>query len=127
MVKIEEVCQYKSFFTSSQVFAQFTGKHQCRSLFFNKVQDRRSPTCNFFLKKKTLAPVVSCEVSCKNFENLFYRTAVDDCFWIYENIIPQSFGIRAKYYTEVKRRGRSKIFLPTNIKYQRCTLVKVLF
>ena len=37
-------------------FANFTGKHLCQSLFFNKI------ACNF-IKKETLAQVFSCECS----------------------------------------------------------------
>ena len=36
-------------------FAKFTGKHQCQSLFFNKVAGRN------FIKKETLAQVFTCE------------------------------------------------------------------
>ena len=38
--------------------AKFTGKHLCRSLFFNKV--RKPQGCNF-IKKEILAQVFSCE------------------------------------------------------------------
>ena len=35
-----------------------------------------------FIKKETLAQFFSCEF-CKIFENLFYRTPLEDCFWPY--------------------------------------------
>ena len=38
-------------------FTKFTGKHLCQSLFFNKVAGQ---ACNF-IKKETLAQVLSCE------------------------------------------------------------------
>ena len=38
-------------------FAKFTGKHLCRSLFFNKVAGQ---ACNF-IKKEALAQAFSCE------------------------------------------------------------------
>ena len=54
-------------------FVKFTGKHLCQSLFFNKVAGLRPQACNF-IKKETLAQVLSCEIceSLKN--NFFYRT-----------------------------------------------------
>ena len=58
--------------------------------------------------------------SFQNFEeHLFYRTAVDDCFWIYQNInchkvlVSQQFI--SKSYKETGRIGRSKLFLSTHI------------
>ena len=51
-------------------FAKFTGKHLWQSLFFNKVAGL---ACSF-IKKVTLAQVLSCEF-CKISENaFFYRT-----------------------------------------------------
>ena len=51
-------------------FTKFTGKNQCQSLFFIKLQPE---ACNF-IKKETLAHVCSCEF-CKIFKNIyFYRT-----------------------------------------------------
>ena len=46
-------------------FAKFTGKHLCRSLFFNKV------TALDFIKKETLVQVLSCEF-CKIPKNTFF-------------------------------------------------------
>ena len=60
-------------------FAKFTEKHLCLSLFFNKVAGL------VLLQKETLEQVSSgefCEIS-KN--TLFYRTHLDDCFWIDKN------------------------------------------
>ena len=48
-------------------FAKFTGKHLCKSLFFNKIAGL---TCNI-IKKKTLAQVFSCEF-CEFFKNTFF-------------------------------------------------------
>ena len=47
-------------------FAKFTGKHLCKSLFFNKVA---GPACSF-IKKETLAQVFSCEF-CEISKNTF--------------------------------------------------------
>ena len=50
-------------------FAKFTGKHQCQSLFFNKVVGLRPEACNF-IKKEALAQVFSCEF-CQISKNTF--------------------------------------------------------
>ena len=51
-------------------FAKFTGKQQCQSVFLMKLQ---AEACNF-IKKETLAQVLSCEFGeiCKN--TFTYRT-----------------------------------------------------
>ena len=41
-------------------FTNFTGKHLCQRLFFNKVAGLRSKTCSF-IKKESLAQVFYCE------------------------------------------------------------------
>ena len=92
-------------------FAKFTGKHQRRSL-FNKVVGRR-PQVYYFIKKETLAQGANLQ----NFEEHgFYRTAVDNCFWIYQNINCQKVSVSkliiSKSYKEAERRGRSKLLLP---------------
>ena len=51
-------------------FVKFTGKHLCQSFFFNKVADLRPKACNF-IKKETLAQMLSCEF-CKIFKNTFF-------------------------------------------------------
>ena len=58
----------------------------------------------------------------------FYRTAVDDCFCIYHIYLDISgynchivSVIISKSFKEAKRRGRSKLLLPTHINYQSCT------
>ena len=51
-------------------FANFTGKHLCQSLFFNKVAGL---ACNF-IKKETLAQVFSCEFCETSKNTVFYRT-----------------------------------------------------
>ena len=48
-------------------FAKFTGKHMCQSLFFKKILGQ---VCNF-VKKETLAQVLSCEF-CKVTKNTFF-------------------------------------------------------
>ena len=50
-------------------FAKFTGKHQCQSVFFNKIVGLRSAT---LLKKETLAQVFSCKF-CEISENILFR------------------------------------------------------
>ena len=47
-------------------FAEFTGKHMCQSLFFNKVA-----CCNFIIKE-TLPQVFSCEF-CEIFKNTSFQ------------------------------------------------------
>ena len=52
-------------------FAKFTGKHLCKSLFFNKLYSKRDPGTGVFLW------------ILRNFlEHLFYRTSPGDCFCI---------------------------------------------
>ena len=54
-------------------FAKFTGKHQCQSLFFNKVAG--------FIKNETLAQVFSCEfceISRKSFSTEQPQTTAGD-------------------------------------------------
>ena len=51
-------------------FAEFTGKHLCQSLFFNKVA---GGAWNF-IKKETLAQVFSCEFRDITKNTFFYRT-----------------------------------------------------
>ena len=51
-------------------FTKFTEKHLCQSLFFNKVADLRPLACNF-IKKETLAQVLSCEF-CEISKNNFF-------------------------------------------------------
>ena len=46
-----------------RIFAKFTGKHLCQSLFFNNVAGN-------FIKKETLAQVFFCEF-CENSKNTF--------------------------------------------------------
>ena len=53
----------KMFLENSQ---KFTGKHQCQSLFFNRVAGLG---CNF-IRKETLAQVFSCEI-CEFSKNIF--------------------------------------------------------
>ena len=56
-------------------FAKFTGKQQCQSLFLMKLQ---TEACNF-IKKETLAQVLSCEF-CEIFKNTFFcRKPLGDC------------------------------------------------
>ena len=56
-------------------FAKFTGKHLCQSLFFIiKLQDE---TCNFIIKKETLAQVFSCE-----FWEISKNTFRTEHFWM---------------------------------------------
>ena len=50
-------------------FTDFTGKHLCQSLFFNKVASLRPEACNF-IKKEALAQVFFsefCEISKNTF------------------------------------------------------------
>ena len=51
-------------------FAKFTGKHLCKSLFFNKVAGLR-PKASNFIKKETLAQVFSCKL-CEISKNTFF-------------------------------------------------------
>ena len=106
-------------------FAKFTGKHQRRSL-FNEVVERR-PQVYYFIKKG-----LRHKWKFENFEEyLFYKRAVDNCFWMYQNINCQKVSVSeliiSKGYKEAGRRETSKLLLSTYINYQRCTLVKGLF
>ena len=102
-------------------FAQFTGRYQCWSLFLNELQDGGLKPATL-LKKDS-----STGGSFQNFEEYFFcRTAVDDCFWIYQNINCQKVSVSeliiSKCYKEAGRRGGSKLLLSTNINYQKCYL-----
>ena len=69
-------------------FAKFTGKHPCKSLFFNKVAGLTPET---LLKKETLAQVFSSEF-CDNSKNSFpYRTP-RVCNLIKEEALAQVFS-----------------------------------
>ena len=69
-------------------FAQFTGRYQCWSFFPNELQDGGLKPATL-LKKNS-----SAGGSFQNFEEyFFYRTAVDDCFWIYQNINCQNVSV----------------------------------
>ena len=68
-------------------FAKFTGKHLCQNLFINKVAGLFN-----FIKKETLAQVLSCEF-CKISKNTFsYRTlplaASDACVYEHKSKCP---------------------------------------
>ena len=71
-------------------FSKFTGKHLCQSLFFNKVAGLRPKACNF-IKRETLAQVLSCELweICKNI--FFYRTP------------PVAVSVRTRYFNFTKQ------------------------
>ena len=61
---------------------EFTGKHLCQSLFFNKVAGLRPEACNL-IKKETLAQVFSfefCEISKSTFFTELLRTTAPKCF-----------------------------------------------
>ena len=63
------------------IFAKFTGIHQCQSLFFNKV---RGLSLQFYLKE-TLVEGFFCEF-CESFKIIFFQRALlDDCFCLYKN------------------------------------------
>ena len=76
-------------------FAKFTGKHLCQNLFFNEVAclgvssimfsttllKRDSQACSF-MKKETLAQMISCEFF-EIFRTLFLKNTSGSCFWIY--------------------------------------------
>ena len=57
-------------------FAKFTGKHLCQSLFLIKLE---ASACNF-IKKETLAQVLSCEFCQISKNNFSYRTHPGNCF-----------------------------------------------
>ena len=54
-----------------------------------------------------------------------FRTSWGPIFACWEASVSELIIIKS--YTEVGRGRRSKLFLPTHIDYQRCTLVKGLF
>ena len=99
--------------------AKFTGEHQRRSLFFNKVVGWRLKVW-YFIKK--LIPAQWFFVKFANFEeHIFYREAAENCFWIYQNIncckVTVSQLVISKSYTGLVRTGRSKLFFPAHINY----------
>ena len=64
-------------------FANFTGKHLCERLFFNKAAGLRPAT----LLKKSLAQVFSCE-SCEISKNTFFsQNTSGGCFWIFNFLL----------------------------------------
>ena len=65
-------------------FSEFTKKHQCRNLFFDKVKLSRSKN---FIKIESLEQVFAklnrCLRNLKNLlEHLFRRAPPDDCYWL---------------------------------------------
>ena len=106
-------------------FAKFTGRHQRWSL-FNKVVGR-SLKLTILLKKR-----LRTGRNLQNFEeHLFHRTAVGDCFWIYQKFNCRKVSVSkltiSKNYKEARRIEISKLLFPTPIIYERCTFVKELF
>ena len=57
-------------------FANFTGKHPCWSLFFNKVTGLRASS---FIRKRLQHRCVPVKLA-KFYEHLFWRTVADDCW-----------------------------------------------
>ena len=91
-----------------QKFYQIHRKIPAPVSFFHELQEEG-------LKPATL-------LSFQNFEeHLSHRTAVEDCFWMYQNITAIKL---TKSYKESGSIGRSKLFLPTHINYQSGTLVE---
>ena len=83
-------------------FAKYTRKHQRRSLFYEVVG--RRPQAYYFIKKRKSG-------ACGNLQNfeehLFYRTAVDGCFWMYQNINCQKVSV-SELIISKSCRGRKK-------------------
>ena len=74
-------------------FTNFTEKHQCWSLFFNKAAGRRFVT---LFKRASNADLFSCEI-CDTFKNNYFRRtlpvavvlylfAASDFFWKFESV-----------------------------------------
>ena len=51
-----------------KTFANFTEKHLCQCLFFNKVEGL---VLQLFIKQETLTQMLSCEI-CESFKNTFF-------------------------------------------------------
>ena len=103
-------------------FAKFTGKYLPWSLFVG-----RSLKPTILLKKR-----LRTGGKLQNFEeHLFHRTAVGDCFRIYQKFNCRKVSVSkltiSKNYKEAGRIERSKLLFPTPIIYERCTLAKELF
>ena len=81
-------------------FAKFTGKHLCQNLFFNKFAGKR-PEAYDFIKKESLAQVLSCEL-CEISKNIFsYRTPLlDDYYKSHSKLLLQigSIDTRRKFF-----------------------------
>ena len=85
-------------------FAKFTGKHLCRSLFFNKVTGL-SPAA--MLIKETLVQVFSCEF-CKISENTFLQNTSG-------RLLLNFFMTKISYLYEIKKKDKpSKNMLHEN-------------
>ena len=79
-------------------FAKFTGKHPCQSLFFNKVAGLSPQACNF-IKKETLAHVLSCEF-CEISRNTFFT----EHLWATAALFRHSFTFNSQFLYELKRK-----------------------
>ena len=73
-------------------FERFTGKHLCRSLFFNKVAGLRP-----FIKKEALAQVFSCEFYEISENTFFYRAPPSGCFCRNDQVWPNDL-VYLDYY-----------------------------
>ena len=63
---------------------KFTRKHQCRSLFLIKLKAGGLKPATLLIKR--LRHRRFLVKFAKLWRHLFYKTTVDDCFWIYQNI-----------------------------------------
>ena len=106
-------------------FIKLTGKHMCQSHFFNN----RPPACNF-IKKGTLAQVLSCEF-CKIFKKTFFK----EHLWANASVLFYFFNLRlvgAKFIQtllQLKDAGcffRDTISTTANIFQPNCCQPKVL-
>ena len=105
VMKILLMCRYSHLQVFYDVrvlknFAIFTGKYQRRRLFL--VNHRRGPqVCNFIKKdSSTSARFQYFE------EHYFYKTDVDDSFWIYQNINGQKRSMSQKLQRGGKNRAK---------------------
>ena len=79
-----------------KIFSKLTGKHQCRSLAFNKVVGLRPATV---LKKETVAQVFSCKF-CEIFMNNFFTDDLQNiCRTFLQNIFYRT--TTSKYRTNI--------------------------
>ena len=88
-------------------FAKFAGKHLCQSLFFNKVAGL---SLQLYWKRDSVTGVFLWILqNCH--EHLFYRTALDGCFWVASTTLPKMKFFVKDFFTNLNKSAVSSGFL----------------